>query len=88
MTVAASAAEALAALAAEWADVLVADIGMPGEDGYSLIRQVRGLDGGTELPAIALTAYAGEGTGGGRWTRASRSTSPSRSSRASCWPRS
>ncbi len=61
MTVAASAAEALAALAAEWADVLVADIGMPGEDGYSLIRRVRGLAGGAELPAIALTAYAGDG---------------------------
>jgi signal transduction histidine kinase/CheY-like chemotaxis protein len=61
VTVAASAAEALAALATEWADVLVADIGMPGEDGYSLIRSVRGLDGGAKLPAIALTAYAGEG---------------------------
>jgi signal transduction histidine kinase len=61
VTVAASAAEALAALATEWADVLVADLGMPEEDGYSLIRRVRGLDGGAELPAIALTAYAGEG---------------------------
>jgi CheY-like chemotaxis protein len=41
-------------------DVLVSDIGMPGEDGYSLIRKVRALGaaegGGT--PAIALTAYA------------------------------
>jgi CheY-like chemotaxis protein len=39
--------------------VMVSDIGMPGEDGYSLIRQVRGLNGPRrELPAIALTAYA------------------------------
>ncbi|HZP47885.1 MAG TPA: hybrid sensor histidine kinase/response regulator [Vicinamibacterales bacterium] len=40
-------------------DVLVADIEMPGEDGYSLIQRVRSLsiaDGGA-TPAIALTAY-------------------------------
>jgi len=40
-------------------DVLVSDIEMPGEDGYSLIRKVRAqssLDGGS-TPAIALTAY-------------------------------
>jgi CheY-like chemotaxis protein len=39
--------------------VLLSDIGMPGEDGYSFIRQVRALDkerGGT-IPALALTAY-------------------------------
>jgi PAS domain S-box-containing protein len=41
-------------------DVLVSDIGMPGEDGYSLIRRVRALpsDKGGNVPAIALTAYA------------------------------
>ena len=41
-------------------DVLVSDIGMPGEDGYSLIRRVRQLDKGKggDIPAIALTAYA------------------------------
>ncbi|MCL1475486.1 PAS domain S-box protein [Argonema antarcticum] len=47
----------------EWkADVLVSDIGMPGEDGYALIRKVRALEweGGLELPAVALTAYAME----------------------------
>jgi signal transduction histidine kinase len=41
-------------------DVLIADIAMPGEDGYSLIRKVRALperDGG-HTPAIALTAHA------------------------------
>ncbi|RPH55227.1 response regulator, partial [bacterium] len=43
-------------------DVLVADIGMPEEDGYSLIGKVRELDGAIrDVPAIALTAYAGEG---------------------------
>ncbi|MBV9642051.1 MAG: PAS domain S-box protein [Verrucomicrobia bacterium] len=41
-------------------DVLVCDIGMPGEDGYSLIQRVRSLGGdqGGNIPAIALTAYA------------------------------
>ena len=41
-------------------DVLVSDIGMPGEDGYSLIRRVRllGKERGGDIPAIALTAYA------------------------------
>ena len=44
----------------ERADVLVSDIGMPGEDGYSLIRRVRALGGanGGNVPAVALTAYA------------------------------
>jgi CheY-like chemotaxis protein len=41
-------------------DVLVSDIGMPEEDGYSLIRRVRQMpaDAANKLPAIALTAYA------------------------------
>jgi CheY-like chemotaxis protein/anti-sigma regulatory factor (Ser/Thr protein kinase) len=39
-------------------DVLVSDIGMPDEDGYSLMRRVRQLGGERKLPAIALTAYA------------------------------
>jgi CheY-like chemotaxis protein len=41
-------------------DVLVCDIGMPGEDGYTLIRKVRALDvgHGGAVPAIALTAFA------------------------------
>jgi PAS domain S-box-containing protein len=41
-------------------NVLVSDIGMPGEDGYDLIRTVRALEsesGGT-IPALALTGYA------------------------------
>ena len=54
-----TAPEALDALR-EWGpDVLVSDIEMPGEDGYSLIRKVRALDPaqGGRTPAIALTAY-------------------------------
>jgi CheY-like chemotaxis protein len=40
-------------------DVMVTDIGMPGEDGYSLIRRVREWERarGAFLPAVALTAY-------------------------------
>ena len=55
-----SAAEALAQIAAERPDVLVSDIGMPREDGYSLIRRVRALavEAGGAVPAVALTAYA------------------------------
>jgi CheY-like chemotaxis protein len=41
-------------------DVLIADLGMPGMDGYALIEQVRALDPdfGGQTPAIAVTAYA------------------------------
>ncbi len=41
-------------------DVLVSDIGMPNEDGYSLIRKLRQLEAqrGGWMPAVALTAYA------------------------------
>jgi PAS domain S-box-containing protein len=55
-----SAGEALAAIERSRPDVLIADIGMPGEDGYELIRQVRALppERGGHVPAVALTAYA------------------------------
>jgi PAS domain S-box-containing protein len=55
-----SAPEAIRLLV-EWEpDVLVSDIGMPGEDGYQLIAKVRALpvERGGAIPAIALTAYA------------------------------
>ena len=58
----ASAGEALHLLAENAFDILVADIGMPEQDGLSLIRAVRGLPGqasNREIPAIAVTAYAG-----------------------------
>jgi PAS domain S-box-containing protein len=54
-----SARDALRMLTEFRPDVLVSDIGMPGEDGYSLIRRVRALRTGVgDVPAIALTAYA------------------------------
>ena len=55
-----SAREALAALEKpDLPHVLVSDIGLPGEDGYALIQQVRALAPGRggDIPAIALTAY-------------------------------
>ncbi|MEA2695666.1 MAG: hypothetical protein QOJ16_5053 [Acidobacteriota bacterium] len=57
---AAAVAEALALLDRRLPDVLVSDIGMPEEDGYSLIRKLRarGPERGGTLPAAALTAYA------------------------------
>ena len=57
---ASSANEALAAIQREKIDVLISDIGMPGEDGYSLIRNVRALPAKdkSSIPAIALTAFA------------------------------
>jgi len=56
---AASAGEALVYFENWKPDVLVADIGMPDEDGYGLIRKVRALsaDRGGSTPAVALTAY-------------------------------
>jgi PAS domain S-box-containing protein len=57
-----SAAAAWGALEESWPDLLLCDIGMPGEDGYQLIRRVRALESarGLATPAIALTAYAGD----------------------------
>ena len=54
-----SSAEAMQALQRETPDVLLSDLGMPGEDGYSLIRKVRAAERGRDarIPAAALTAY-------------------------------
>ncbi len=56
----ASAADALESLQQDKPDLLLSDIEMPGEDGYSLIRRVRELEKGQgrSIPAIALTAHA------------------------------
>jgi CheY-like chemotaxis protein len=57
-----SARDAIDAIRAHRFDVLLSDIGMPGEDGYALIRKVRQLSPGEPLlPAAALTAYASAG---------------------------
>ena len=55
-----SAADALIALEQQKPDVLISDLGMPDEDGYSLISKVRALpsEKGGNIPAAALTAYA------------------------------
>lgn len=55
-----SAAIAFELVQAEPPMVLISDIGMPGEDGYALIRRIRALSAeqGNRTPAIALTAYA------------------------------
>jgi signal transduction histidine kinase/ActR/RegA family two-component response regulator len=57
-----SAREARQSLAEMRPDVLVSDIGMPGEDGYALIRSIRQREvaDGAFVPAIALTGYAGD----------------------------
>ena len=54
--------EAIAALrTANRYDALLADIGMPDEDGFALIRQVRALDSeARDIPAIAITAYVSD----------------------------
>jgi CheY-like chemotaxis protein len=68
VTALSSGAEALAFLSAlpneEWPQVLVCDIAMPGEDGYSVLARVRalerdiGIKTSRRIPAIALTAMA------------------------------
>jgi PAS domain S-box-containing protein len=57
---AANAAEGLEMLKTHNPDVMVSDIGMPGKDGYQLIREIRQLPAasGGKIPAIALTAFA------------------------------
>ena len=56
---AACARDALRALEVETPTVIVCDIGLPDEDGHSLIRRLRGMPGRrARVPAVALTAYA------------------------------
>jgi PAS domain S-box-containing protein len=60
VTAATTAAEAIELIRQEPPDIMVSDVGMPGESGYDLIRKVRLLppDHGGRTPAVALTAYA------------------------------
>ncbi len=62
VTTAASASDALDSLTRSLPHIMISDIAMPGEDGYSLIRKVRNLEAesGGHIPAIALTAFARE----------------------------
>jgi CheY-like chemotaxis protein len=60
VTTAASTSEALERIAAAMPDLLLADLGLPDEDGYTLLTRIRAIrtsDADT-LPAVALTAYA------------------------------
>jgi PAS domain S-box-containing protein len=61
-TAVASVSEALALIADRPFTAMVSDIGMPGADGYELMRRVRAATGaqGQTLPAVALTAYSRE----------------------------
>ena len=52
--------EALQTIEKSIPDIIVSDIGMPEMDGYMLMQQVRMLERVEHVPAIALTAYAGE----------------------------
>ncbi|WP_441288961.1 ATP-binding protein [Sorangium sp. KYC3313] len=60
ITAVATVDEALSAIEREKPDVILSDLGMPGEDGYSLIRRLRAQspEQGGRIPAAALTAYA------------------------------
>ena len=60
MYLARSAIDGMEYLRSEAVDVLICDIGMPDEDGFSLIRRVRALDDRqkSQVAAVALTAYA------------------------------
>jgi CheY-like chemotaxis protein len=78
----------------EWGpDLLVSDIGMPIEDGYSLIRKVRSSDSAyARVPAVALTAYATDEDRSQALSAGFRCTSPNPSSRRAssrrsrqCW---
>ena len=57
---ASSAEQALSMIVSERPDVLVSDIGMPGMDGYDLLRAVRALpdERAQRVPALSVTAYA------------------------------
>jgi signal transduction histidine kinase len=60
VTTASSANEALDSVAFKRPNLIVSDIGMPDTDGYQFIRQVKGLPGMDEVPAIAISGYASD----------------------------
>lgn len=62
VTEVASVAQVWSALESRMPHILISDLGMPEEDGYSLIRRIRALpvEKGGRMPAIALSAYAKE----------------------------
>ncbi|BAU10269.1 two-component hybrid sensor and regulator [Leptolyngbya sp. NIES-3755] len=60
VTTATSGFEALEQIQQSVPDAIVSDIGMPEMDGYALLQQIRQIEQVQKIPAIALTAYAGE----------------------------
>ncbi|MHC5737564.1 hybrid sensor histidine kinase/response regulator [Nostoc sp.] len=60
VTSVASGIEALQAIKQSTPNLIVSDIGMPDMDGYMLLQQIRAQLPASQVPAIALTAYAGE----------------------------
>lgn len=58
-TVVGSAADAFDQISRDCPDVLLSDVAMPGEDGYTLIRRIRATVDASGLPAAALSAYVG-----------------------------
>ncbi|WP_414552642.1 response regulator [Anabaena sp. CCY 0017] len=58
----ASASEAIKLISQFKPDILISDISLPDEDGYSLLAKIRGLmaEQGKQIPAIALTGYTRE----------------------------
>ncbi|MEH1817720.1 MAG: response regulator [Nostoc sp.] len=60
VTSVASGIEALQAIEKSTPNLIVSDIGMPDMDGYMLLQQIRAQLPASQVPAIALTAYAGE----------------------------
>jgi CheY-like chemotaxis protein len=58
VSTAASTREALECIAVAIPDLLLADLGLPDEDGYTLLRRIRANPKLKALPAVALTAYA------------------------------
>jgi CheY-like chemotaxis protein len=60
VTLAGSSADAIARLDEQRFDVIVSDVGMPGEDGLALVRRLRArsTETGGRMPALALTAYS------------------------------
>jgi signal transduction histidine kinase/ActR/RegA family two-component response regulator len=58
VSVAASAAEALAVMGQQLPDVLLSDIAMPGDSGYELMRTLVAREGANAPPAAALSAHA------------------------------
>lgn len=58
VTTAASASEGIEAFLAAKPDVVVSDLGLPGEDGYSFLRRLRALEIGRDVPVIAFSGYS------------------------------